>query len=398
VHTIEITRGPLLSVDAEVRGNAVALRARGLLAGAVRSLLERANKMFAAGNPISASDERLVFSTWLPPIPGGPFRRLIRAQLRRELLHRPTPEQVSVGVTDRCPNRCLHCAAEGMARGELLTDDELNSVIAQSIALGSYLVTFDGGEPLLRRTLPRLAAAVPEEKAVTASFTSGYGLTPSLARGLKSAGLYALRVSVDFPERKEHDRFRGRAGSFEDACKAVRTAADAGIHTDMFVVAGPYNIDRLDDFYSLASRLGVDEMSITEIVAVGRWSDRADEVLTGKDVSRLGDFESRVNRRGELPRVTSVPTMMGPQRFGCFAGRRWLHVSAAGDVMPCSYVPLSAGNVREKSLKAIWSKMTRHPAFRAPAEECMMRDPDFRRCYIDTIPENGRLPHDLFYQ
>ena len=69
-----------------------------------------------------------------------------------------------------------------------------------------------------------------------------------------------------------------------------------------------------------------------------------------------------------------------------------MHATAGGDVLPCAYMPLSFGNVREEDLGIIWERMGKHASCRSQADYCLMRDPDFRKRYIHTIPEGERLP------
>ncbi len=52
------------------------------------------------------------------------------------------------------------------------------------------------------------------------------------------------------------------------------------------------------------------EMSIYEIIAVGRWLDHEDEVISEKDVSRLQTFQKAMNSKPEGPRVTAFPYFM----------------------------------------------------------------------------------------
>ena len=175
-------------------------------------------------------------------------------------IRRPVPDQFSIAVVKACPNDCLHCSAPSR-QGQILSSDVIKGAISQALDMGSYLVTFDGGEPMLRKDLPDLVSSV-DQRAVATSFTSGYHLTLELARQLKEAGLYAVRISIDSPIEEQHDRFRGRKGAFQDALSGVRNALEAGLLVDLFMVTSPHNIDYLEDAFSLAAELGVQELSM----------------------------------------------------------------------------------------------------------------------------------------
>jgi len=149
------------------------------------------------------------------------------------------------------------------------------------------------------------------------------------------------------------------------------------------MVTSPHNIDRLDDAFSLACDLGVHELSLYEIVAVGRWASHESEVLSDGDVLALEHFHKEKNR-GEGPRVTALPYLLGPQMFGCFAGRRWIHVGGDGEALPCAYMPLSFGNIKERSLKDIWKDMTAYQWFQGRCS-CQMRDQKFREAHRNIL-------------
>ena len=65
-----------------------------------------------------------------------------------------------VSVTDRCNLRCMYCMpAEGMEwlpRAELLSFEEIERLAAVFVGLGVEKIRITGGEPLVRRDLPRL--------------------------------------------------------------------------------------------------------------------------------------------------------------------------------------------------------------------------------------------------
>lgn len=375
---MQVAEKPLLKIEAETEGGKIYFRATGPLSRVAGPAIRKINEIFASEKPIRAGPDQIIFSTWIPPAPSPAFDRMISAQVAA-LTRRRIPDQVSIAIIRACPNNCLHCSAPSR-KGEILSSEDIKRVIDEGLDLGSYLISFDGGEPMTRRDLPDLVAQV-DGRAVSTSFTSGYGLTEELVQSLKRAGLYAVRVSIDSPHPKEHDRFRGREGAFSDALSGIKNALAGGLMTDLFMVASPMNIDDLEDAYNLAAELSVHELSLYEIVAVGRWSTHLDEVLSKGDIDRLSRFHEEKNRLPEGPRVSAFPRLLGPEMFGCFAGRRWLHIEASGDVLPCAYMPISFGNVREKSLKEIWRDMGRDRWMKGKPAGCMMKDEKFRQAH-----------------
>jgi len=105
----------------------------------------------------------------------------------------------------------------------------VEDVIDQSLKMGTTLIIFDGGEPLVYEGLEDLIRYVDTNRAIPAMFTSGVGLTPERARSLQDAGLYMVSVSFDSANEEGHDFMRGRNGVYKDAISAVRSSVDAGL-------------------------------------------------------------------------------------------------------------------------------------------------------------------------
>jgi MoaA/NifB/PqqE/SkfB family radical SAM enzyme len=370
---MQIAKKPLLRIEATAEGKGICLKPAGPLAPFARPVIDRINKVFADEKPISSGPEEFIFSTWIPPAPSLAFDRMLSAQVGA-MTRRAVPDQFSIAIIRSCPNDCIHCSAP-QRHGDVLESQLIKKAVGEALNLGSYLVTFDGGEPMLRGDLPDLVSCV-DKRAIATAFTSGFHLTPELAMRLKRAGLYAVRVSIDSPNEEEHDRVRGRAGAFQDAIIGVKNALDAGLLVDLFMVTSPQNIGLLEDAFSLARDLHVHELSLYEIVAIGRWSSHEDDVLSASDIDKLTSFHKAKNKL-DGPRVTAMPYILSPEMLGCFAGRRWIHVDASGEAIPCAYMPLGFGNIREKSLQKIWRDMSHYRHFRGRCS-CQMKDRNFR--------------------
>jgi cyclic pyranopterin phosphate synthase len=114
-----------------------------------------------------------------------------------------------VSVTDRCNFRCQYCMpAEGLPwleRAEILSFEEIARLVGLFAAMGVADVRLTGGEPLVRRDFPRLAAMLSQIDAVRdlSVTTNGYLLERD-AQALVRAGINRFNVSVDSLQR---DRF-----------------------------------------------------------------------------------------------------------------------------------------------------------------------------------------------
>src|SRR5436190_18888346 len=120
--------------------------------------------------------------------------------------HGRTIGDVRVSVTDRCNFRCQYCMpAEGLPwleRAEILTFEEITRLVALLARMGVSAVRLTGGEPLVRRELPRLAGMLAAVEGVDdlSLTTNGYLLARD-AEALVRAGVNRFNVSVDSLQR-----------------------------------------------------------------------------------------------------------------------------------------------------------------------------------------------------
>ena len=119
-------------------------------------------------------------------------------------------DNLRISVTDRCNIRCFYCmpdeGVEFTDRSEILTFEEIERFVRVAVTLGVTKLRITGGEPLVRKDLPKLIerlAAIPGIRDL-AMTTNGVLLTQH-AQSLHDAGLRRLNVHLDTLDR---DRFR----------------------------------------------------------------------------------------------------------------------------------------------------------------------------------------------
>ena len=140
---------------------------------------------------------------------------------------------IRVSLTDRCNLRCTYCMphdfAAWMPTEDLLTTDELMTILKIGIDAGIDEVRLTGGEPLLRPDIVEIVARIsslpnPPKLSLT---TNGIRLA-ALAQPLKDAGLERVNVSLDTlsKERFKAMTYRDR---FDDVLKGLQAARDADL-------------------------------------------------------------------------------------------------------------------------------------------------------------------------
>ncbi len=368
------------------------LKSSGPLSLPCAPIIRHVNSMLQNEKPIEVKDDSVILTTWLPPVPSGPFRRALKAEIDILLRRKYVPQAVSINAFKRCSCSCVHCNMV-QSPNEELTTEELKDFIDQLIDLGAISIGFAEGDPLLREDLVDLVRHVDKDKAIASIFTPGILLTEEKAAELKKNSLYATIIGLRSPIPAEHDAARGVAGAFKKAIGSMKNAVNAGLYVSMHTHANPSLIEsgKLEGLYDLASQLGVHELTVWESIPTWSYMDKEGIMLNDDHRNHILDMYRRVNSTPEGPRMFSMTFFESPDLFGCMAGRRWLNLVDSGDLTPCTYMPVSFGNIKEERVKDIWERMRKFPEFKRK-RSCLMLDPEFRSKYVKKIPKSATLP------
>ena len=223
-----------------------------------------------------------------------------------------TIEYVRLSVTDRCDLRCVYCLPKGFKDFEVpehwLSFDEIERVIRAFGELGVHRVRITGGEPLVRKNMPQLAARLARLPGIDdLSLSTNAVQLAKHARALKDAGVARLNVSLDSLQSERFHAITG--GKLEKVLAGLQAAKEAGFHPvkiNMVVMKG-VNDDEVEDLveYCIANDF---TLRMIETMPMGE---------TGRDATRqymdLQIVKQRLAERYEL-----IPTVMnggGPARY-----------------------------------------------------------------------------------
>ena len=153
-----------------------------------------------------------------------------------DALARPLRD-LRISVIDRCNFRCPYCMPEDqyaqdyefLSKDQRLRFEEIERLARAFVSLGVRKLRLTGGEPLLRRDLPRLVeqlARIPGVEDI--AMTTNAVLLPKFAQALRDAGLHRLTVSLDTLDPETFRKMSGGRGEVADVLEGIAAAERAG--------------------------------------------------------------------------------------------------------------------------------------------------------------------------
>lgn len=205
--------------------------------------------------------------------------------------HNRTIRDLRISLTDRCNFRCFYCLPNGeppLARKEtILTFEEIDRIAEIFVSLGIEKIRLTGGEPLIRKDVPKLVKKLARLKPALkdiALTTNGFDF-PRHAAALKDAGLDRVTLSLDSLDRKNFENITGvdAIEKVMDAIGAAKKFEFEPVKINAVVVRGR-NDHELIDFARFARKnsLSIRFIEFMPLDSGHEWS--RDMVVPGKEI------------------------------------------------------------------------------------------------------------------
>jgi AdoMet-dependent heme synthase len=320
----------------------------------------------------------------------------------------PPPRLVFWETTAGCNLSCIHCrritVADQLVPQDLTTEESFR-LVDQIAAFARPILVLSGGEPLFRPDIYDIAAHATDRGLIVALATNATLVDADVARRIKESGVRRVSVSFDGADAGTHDIFRGK-GAFDRTLQGIEHLRRAGVPFQINTTVARHNVHQMPQALQLAKDLGSQALHLFLLVPVGCGVEIAEDaqitpteyeaVLNWMyDAEMDGGIELKATcaphyfriarqRQAEERRqgiVRERPashrrqegagghpgghsggnggseearTAMSAMTKGCLAGTGVCFVSHRGEVFPCGYLPVEAGNIRRQPFQEIW--------------------------------------------
>ena len=220
-----------------------------------------------------------------------------------------------VSITDLCNYRCVYCMPpEGVRRlshDEILTFEEICSVVSAAVPVGINRIRLTGGEPLVRRGAAGLVGMLNRLPGIEEVYlTTNGSLLAEHAEALRENGLCRLNISLD-SLRPERYRRITRGGNIEDVWRGIEAAKKLGFEPIKLnvVIIKDVNDDEVEEFASF-TRENPFEVRFIEYMPFGSIEEKRNYEYVAVD-----EMKKRITALGKLDRLPGASRSGPAERY-----------------------------------------------------------------------------------
>ncbi len=308
---------------------------------------------------------------------------------------RPLLRTVDLNITTKCNLRCLHCYASEYRKFDMLPLEYWKKAINECKELGAFHFIVQGGEPLF--DLDRLEAILRfingEENFINV-ISNGILITEENLRWLKSHRVDKICISIDSGNPSEYDKNRNMDGVYNKAVEGLFLAKRLGFQVSISTVATHQNIadkgfQKLVDF-ARRHKIRVD---VQVACPIGEMLGKKEILCDEKDSEYIYRCMRESNFTDDNGQIYLVNRDLYPKygKSGCPAVKHFISINSYGEILPCTFIHLSLGNIREVSVSDALDKGLRVKEFKEYWDKCLCgEDIDFiDKCIIPSAEKSA---------
>ena len=271
--------------------------------------------------------------------------------------------------TLRCNLQCLHCGSDCTSNAkaeDMPFDDFLKAIlpIKEIYKPETITVVITGGEPLLRKDLPKCGRILHSAGFNWGIVTNGFNYNEDIHNSLLKAGMGSITISLDGLETS-HNWLRTNNQSFDRAVRALEliVSCDQLVY-DVVTCVNQVNIDELEQLKNFLIEKKVEAWRLFTIAPIGRAEKNHELQLNPLQLKKLMDFIAKARIDKEKMQVTfSCEAYVGEYErrvrdtfFFCRAGVQIASVLIDGSISACPNINryFIQGNIYHDKFLDVW--------------------------------------------
>lgn len=258
---------------------------------------------------------------------------------------------IDLALNYSCNMRCNHCFAKQLLKKKesTLSVDEIGKIAEEARSLGCLHFNLQGGEPLQLQNLEDYVRAINPAKMHISITTNGSLYNQSWALRLKKCGVKQIVFSLDYLDAQKHDQFRCYDGAFEKVIASIKQARNEGFSVTVNVTVSHQSLKEPLQI-KLFDWLHENRIYYNPILAcaVGAWRGNTDCMINDEDVLLIDSLK----KTGLAQRDIDASWV----KTGCSATAEQIYITPYGDVLPCPFIQISLGSLKQDNLTDIWKK------------------------------------------
>jgi len=296
---------------------------------------------------------------------------------KKELL-----SQMSMELTERCNNNCVHCyinlpADDEEAKKKEITFEEIREIVDEAARMGCLFWHLTGGEPFLREDLPDIYLYLKRKGMRVTLFTNATLVNSEIGHLFKKYPPQSLEVSIYGLSQKTYEAVTRNPGSFDAFRQGINLLKENRIPFTLKATVLPQNFHEIKEMRDFAQSLTGQPLGLVLKLNLGsRFSGGGKRGLIkrlrlpcDKAMGVLKQDERRYRKDIERFCQKFLGAPQNDHLFCCGAGVDGCHIDAYNNFQLCMLLrhPDCVYSLREGSFKKAWEVEVRNEAKRPVA-------------------------------
>jgi len=300
---------------------------------------------------------------WDMQIEGKEF---ISAIARREWSPNHTPINASIELSPHCNFKCIHCyLSDVKIKNNEMSTSQIKTIIDILADAGMFVLTFTGGEPLLRKDFKEIYIYAKKRGLLVELFTNGFLLNNELLEVFLEYPPLELDISLYGSTDEKYEEITGVKEAFTKVKNNIKQFKEHGINVSLKSTIMSKLADDLDGMFSVAKELGISmRIRFGMIPTVNNVSKTDLQIDAKKAVELYASYSNTYKNDVEIlcKNIVDANLHLGKTRYACGMGKCSCFIDYQGKIYPCIETrPLGIGvSIFDEKFEIIWEKFGKY--------------------------------------